>query len=87
MAHSYAIFGEYDPLQECRVPWFEKFPLNGSTSVKFMLHWREYMPGCVQRFQVPTVSAPGYMWVAKKEDSQVKSKVISANCKVVKGAK
>ncbi len=86
MVHSYAIFGEYETFEGCRVPWYEKFPLNGSTSVKFMLHWREYMTGCMQRFQIPRISAPGYMWVAKKEDSLVKSKVIRANCKVVKNA-
>jgi hypothetical protein len=87
IAHSYAVFGEYEPLEGCRVPWYEKFALSGTTSVKFMLHWCEYMPGCVQRFQIPTVSAPGMMWVAKKEDSLVKSKVIRANCKVSKRAK
>lgn len=84
IAHSYAVFGKYESIDGCRVPWYEKFPLSGSTSVKYMLHWREYMPGCMQRLQIPQVSAPGYMWVAKKDDSHVKSKPIKTQCHVSK---
>ena len=86
MAHSYAVVGEYETIEGCRVPWYEKFPLSGSTSIKFMLHWREYMSGCMQRFQIPQLSAPGYMWVAKKDDPHVKSKPIKAHCHVEKVA-
>ena len=87
MAHSYAVFGEYEAIEFCRVPWYEKFPLSGSTSAKMLLHWREYMPGCVQRFHIPTVSAQGYMWVEKSEDARIKSKRIKANCKILANVK
>ena len=37
-AHSYLPFGNPESIEGCRVPWFEKCPLNGSTFVKFLLH-------------------------------------------------
>ena len=85
-AHSYLAFGNPESIEGCRVPWFEKFPLNGSTSVKFLLHWREYMPGCMQRFQIPQKSGAGFMWVEKKENSLIKSKAVRAHCEVTKSA-
>ncbi|WP_444942283.1 hypothetical protein ACJJI3_09615 [Microbulbifer sp. ZKSA004] len=84
MAHSYAIFGEFEAIEGCRAPWYEKFPLSGSTSVKFMLHWREYMPDCMQRFMIPQVSTTGHMWVSRKGEMNTKSRTIRANCHVSK---
>ncbi|WHI52750.1 hypothetical protein P3339_08305 [Microbulbifer sp. MLAF003] len=82
MAHSYAILGEYETIKGCRAPWYEKFPISGSTSVKFMLHWHEYMPGCMQRFMIPQISTTGHMWVSRKGEPNLKSKMIRANCDI-----
>ncbi|MBY6189330.1 hypothetical protein KUV95_16595 [Microbulbifer agarilyticus] len=85
-AHSYLAFGNPESIEGCRVPWFEKFPLNGSTSVKFLLHGHEYMPGCIQRLQIPQNSGVGFMWVELKENSLIKSKAVKAHCEVTRNA-
>lgn len=83
-AHSYRAFGDPESIEGCRVPWFEKFPLSGSASIKFLLHWHEYMPGCMQRFQIPQKSGVGFMWVEEKENPLKKSKAVRAYCEVTK---